>query len=133
MSTDGKSDGDRRSGIERRRGGDRRSGIERRQEARFKKRIPCELVAQGQRQRAFVLDLSAHGLFVRTTTAMDPGAQVGVELQLPGHKEKVELRAVVARSYRVPPHLALVAAPGVGLRITSAPPEYDEFVAGLTS
>ena len=132
MSTDGKSDGDRRNGIEQRRGGERRGG-DRRQEARLKKQIPCELVAQGQRQRALVLDVSAHGLFVRTTTVMDPGAQVGVELQLPGHKEKVELRAVVARSYRVPPHLALVAAPGVGLRITSAPPEYDEFVAGLTS
>ncbi len=132
MSTDGKSDGDRRNGIEQRRGGERRGG-DRRQEARLKKQIPCELVAQGQRQRALVLDVSAHGLFVRTTTVMDPGTQVGVELQLPGHKEKVELRAVVARSYRVPPHLALVAAPGVGLRITSAPPEYDEFVAGLTS
>ncbi len=59
------------------------------------------MVVQGQRQRAFVLDVSPRGLFVQTSKAIDPGAQISVKLQLRGHKEEVELLAEVARSRRI--------------------------------
>ncbi len=41
------------------------------------------------------------------------------------------MRAWIARSCKVPAHLASVSAPGIGLRITDSSPEYDGFIASL--
>jgi hypothetical protein len=130
---------ERRSGSERRgdsehrkKTADRRSGANRRTEARTKKRIRCEVTDGSVQQRGFVLDVSPKGLFIQTPKPIDPGKEIQVELSPPG-REAIQLRATVARSRRVPASLASVAAPGVGLRITMAAPEWYEFVADLTS
>jgi hypothetical protein len=130
---------DRRGGSERRgdsehrkKTPDRRSGANRRSEIRTKKRIRCEVTDGSVQQRGFVLDVSLKGLFVQTPKPIDPGREIEVELSPPG-REAIQLRANVARSRRVPASLASVAAPGVGLRITMASPEWYEFVADVTS
>jgi hypothetical protein len=119
----------RRSGSQRRSGTDRRSGKDRRQGLRVKKRIPCEIQINEQWQQALVLDVSWSGLFVQTRRSIDPGAEVGIRLRLPGRSETIELLAAVARARRVPPRLASVAQAGLGLRIRTAPNAYYEFVA----
>jgi hypothetical protein len=131
---------DRRSGNERRGDpdrdkkstSDRRCGADRRTEARIKKRIRCEVTAGDTQQRGFVLDVSPNGLFVQTPKPIDPGEEISLELT-PAGREPISLRAKVARSRRVPAKLASVANPGVGLRITLAPPEWYELVAGIES
>jgi hypothetical protein len=112
---------------------DGRSAANRRSEDRTRKRIPCEISSEGQSQRGFVLDVSPKGLFVQTSMPIDPGEEIGVALDTRGVAGTIEIRAKVARSRRVPPRLVSVSTPGVGLRITQAPSEWYEFVAGLTS
>ena len=65
---------------------------------------------------------------------MNPIANTPVFLGLPANDSGIiELRGKVARSRRVPAQLVSVASQGVGLRLTMAPPEWYEFVAGLSS
>ncbi len=130
---DRRAGGDRRGGADRRAGEDRRRASDRRSEVRARKRIPCEVVLADRRHRAFVLDVSMHGLFVQTRSAIDPGTEIGVEFRLPGTETEIALRATVARHLRALPNLASVSASGVGLQITRAPSEYYEFLSKLTS
>ena len=130
---DRRSEADRRDDTDRKKGGDRRSGANRRSEARTKKRIRCEVSTSDESQGGFVLDLSPKGLFVQTAKPIDAGVEIGVSLDPPGMAGTIELRAKVVRSRRVPAKLASIASPGVGLRVTKAPPEWYEFVADLTS
>ncbi len=85
----------------------------------------------GQDQRAFILDLSPNGLFNQTPKAIDPGNEVAVQFRVPVEGTEIDLRAKVARSKRVPPRLATVTTPGIGLRISSAPAAYYEYLARL--
>jgi hypothetical protein len=135
VSTDNgqRSGRDRREAGERASGKERRRGANRRTEARIKKRIRCEVLIGDKRLRGFVLDVSPRGLFVQASKPIDPGTEVGVAFKPPELGETIEVRARVARSLRVPPHLASVASPGVGLRISMAPPEYYDFLSALSS
>jgi len=132
------NDGDRRSGKDRRGDDrsksdeDRRLGGNRRRETRIKKRLPCEFVDGDKRVRGFVLDVSPNGMFVQTLKPIDPGGEIGVIFTLPESGQTIEVRACVVRSLRVPRHLATVATAGVGLKISVAPPEYYDFIAGLS-
>ena len=128
-----------RTGEDRRKGGEPRSGenrrkssSDRRRETRIKKRIVCEVVEGDKRTRGFVLDVSPNGLFVQTPKPIQPGAVVGIEFTSPELGQKIQLRARVARSLRVPHRLASVTSPGVGVRIEMAPPEYYDMIVSLT-
>jgi hypothetical protein len=127
-----RSAGERKSDPDSKSPGERRRGADRRTQDRIKKRVPCEISAGGTRQRGFILDVSPKGLFVQTSKPIDSGVEIGVELNPPG-RAAIALRARVARSRRVPPSLTSVASPGVGLRLTMAPPEWYEFVAGYNN
>ncbi len=56
-----------------------------------------------------------------------------MRFNVPGGDTPVEVLAAVARSRRVPPRLASITPPGVGVRISSAPAEYYEFLANLVA
>jgi PilZ domain len=97
---------------------------ERRRENRSRRRIPCDLEYEGHRITGIVLDVSHGGLFVQTSTKLSPGTAVRVLLRLGNAPEPIAVRCSVARQRSVPPRLASVARPGVGLRLLEAPPEY---------
>jgi hypothetical protein len=95
---------------------------------RIRRRMACELKAEGRQQRAIVLDLSRTGLFVQTSARLAPGAQVELWLQFEDQREPILLRAAVARQKAVPSNLTSVAQGGVGLRIVDAPRAYYELL-----
>lgn len=95
---------------------------------RIRRRMPCELRAEGRQQRAIVIDLSRTGLFVQTSARLSPGAQVELWLQFEDDREPLLLRAAVARQKAVPSNLTSVAQGGIGLRIVDAPRAYFELL-----
>jgi hypothetical protein len=95
---------------------------------RIRRRMACELKAEGRQQRAIVIDFSRTGLFVQTSARLAPGAQVELWLQFEDQREPILLRAAVARQKAVPSNLTSVAQGGVGLRILDAPRAYYELV-----
>ena len=105
--------------------------MSRRTATRTKKRLACSVVIDGSRMSGIVLDLSANGLFVQTSANPPPGAELGLELELPGEPERTLLVVRVARKKVVPPRLRSVAHGGLGLRIKRAPEAYFSYVARL--
>jgi hypothetical protein len=99
--------------------------MERRSEQRIRRRLSCELFADGHRYQGIVVDLSASGLFLQTDAALDPGTRVDVLLKGSRFPEVI-VRAVVARRRLTPTLLASVIHRGVGLRIVEAPEAYYE-------
>jgi hypothetical protein len=99
--------------------------MERRSEQRIKRRLSCELFADGHRYQGIVVDLSASGLFLQTDAALDPGTRVDVLLKGSRFPEVI-VRAVVARRRLTPTLLASIIHRGVGLRIVEAPEAYFE-------
>jgi hypothetical protein len=99
--------------------------MERRSEQRVKRRLSCELFADGHRYQGIVVDLSATGLFLQTDAALDPGTRVDVLLKGSRFPEVI-VRAVVARRRLTPTLLASIIHRGVGLRIVEAPEAYYE-------
>lgn len=95
---------------------------------RIRRRLACEIKADGRQQRAIVLDLSRTGLFVQTSARLTPGTTVELWLQFESHPEPVMVRAAVARQKAVPSNLTSVAQGGVGLRILDAPRKYYDLI-----
>ncbi len=106
--------------------------MERRQGSRQKRRVICEIEAEGRRHRGIVLDVSPRGLFVQTDATPGPGTPVRLTLR-DGDGDALELDAQVARKRLVPRRLASVATGGIGLRIASAPEEYFRLLSGEMS
>lgn len=104
---------------------------ENRSSKRHRWRLPCELVFDGGRQRAFVLDLSETGLFVQTRVQLRPGSPVEVRLVIDGGHAPIVLQASVARAKQVPSQLTTVAHGGIGLSLRRAPREYLDAIATL--
>jgi hypothetical protein len=99
--------------------------------ARTKKRLTCALVIDGARLPAIVLDLSASGFFVQTSANPPPGSEIGLEIDVPGEKQRLALTVRVVRRKVVPPRLKSVVHAGLGLQILNAPEAYFSFVAQL--
>lgn len=97
---------------------------------RFRRRMACELVADGRPQRAIVLDVSATGMFVQTSTRLLPGTPVELQLRFEPNDEPMAIRARVVRHRSVPANLTSVAQGGIGLRILEAPPSFYESLRG---
>jgi len=95
--------------------------------------LPCEVLFEGASVRAFVLDLSATGLFVQTSVRMRPGSDVEVRLQIANVSEPLHLRARVARRRQVPTQLTTIAHGGVGLRLREVPTQYLDAIQLLES
>ena len=97
---------------------------------RFRRRMACELVAEGRQQRAIVLDVSSTGMFVQTSTRLVPGTPVELQLRFEPNDEPITIRARVVRHRSVPANLTSVAQGGIGLRILDAPPSFYESLRG---
>ena len=101
--------------------------MEQRRAERIKQRLTCELVIGDRNHQGIVLDVSRTGLFVQTSASPPPGERIGVKLRR-SDGSCVEVETSVARRYRVPQRLASIARGGVGLRITSPPDDYLQFI-----
>ena len=95
--------------------------------------LACDVIIAERRQPAVVLDVSMGGLFVQTSSVIDPGTELDVEFHLPGSETLISLSATVARIRSAPANLTSAKASWAGLRITRAPAEYYEFVSELIS
>jgi hypothetical protein len=98
---------------------------------RTKKRLACTLLIGGSRLAGIVLDVSASGLFVQTSANPPPGAELGVELEIPGEPQRPLLAVRVARKKVVPPRLKSVVQGGLGLQIENAPEPFFRYLAQL--
>lgn len=91
---------------------------------RSKRRFPCEFVANEQRYRGIVLDVSRVGLFVQTDATIPPGTTLSLDLIGAGNVPDQKIRGVVARRRMVPAPLANAIRRGIGVRILAAPREW---------
>jgi len=91
---------------------------------RSKRRFPCVFVANEQRYRGIVLDVSRTGLFVQTDATIPPGTRLGLNLIATGNVPDLEMRGVVTRRRVVPALLANAVQRGIGVRILEAPREW---------
>jgi hypothetical protein len=106
-----------------------RSGIDKRRHSRHARRIPCQLFVGEREHSALVLDLSVSGLFIQTHARPLIGERLRV--QLAHDRVPLELTVEVARAKSVPPALLTAAKGGIGVRLVSAPAEYDKLLARL--
>jgi hypothetical protein len=102
--------------------------MDRRRSKRIKRRIPCQVVVDGEAHQGIVLDLSLHDMFVQTSATLSRSEQVEVVFPPDGPRPRIALRARVARRKQVPPRLVTITHPGLGLQILEAPPNYERMV-----
>jgi hypothetical protein len=98
---------------------------------RFKHRVTCDFYVEGQKSSAIVTDLSASGLYVRTSHLPEPGTTVRLVLRAEGGD--IEIQAKVAREHRMSRHHTTGTPTGVGVQILSAPEAYFQLLTELGS
>jgi predicted FMN-binding regulatory protein PaiB len=92
---------------------------------RLRHRIQCEILCNGQSRAGLVVDLSARGVFVRTSSIAAPPAGTEVRLVLKDTAEgDLTILARVARANVVRRELTTDARGGIGLLVVSAPEAY---------
>ena len=100
------------------------------QDPRIKRRLSCDLFFDGGRHSGIVLNVSRSGLFIQTSVAAKPGADVAIDLNGPsGQAFEVDAKVVWKRIVRA--ELMGVARGGVGLQIKRASESYYEFLASI--
>jgi len=97
---------------------------------RFKKRVPCRLLAPGGTSSGMVLNVSKSGLFVQTSAAASPGEAVHIDLGV-DHAVPLGVDACVVWRRVVGAHLRTVSTGGFGARIRYAPDAWFGFLSGL--
>jgi hypothetical protein len=98
---------------------------------RKKRRMPCDLMFEGQQHSGLVLDVSPGGLFIQTSAKAKPGDRLDIRLSFPGVTQKLPLQVEVVRKVVVPARLLAIAHGGVGVRILNAPEAYYNFMGSL--
>lgn len=98
--------------------------FQKRRHQRVKRRFVCDFLAEGQRYRGIIVELSSSGLFVQTDATIPPGCEIELHLAGAGVVPDIRMRAVVVRRRMVPAPLAAVVRRGVALEILEAPREY---------
>ena len=104
------------SAVERSPGG----SLKQRRFPRLKRRVNCEVSAEGQNHVGVVLDLSPGGFFVQTAATPPIGSIVIVHLRSAAH-DGVEVPARVANRRTAPSRFRSVAKGGIGCAVTSNP------------
>jgi hypothetical protein len=98
---------------------------------RKKRRMPCDVIFEGQQHSGLVLDVSPGGLFIQTSAKAKPGDRLDLRLSLPGETQKLPMQVEVVRKVVVPARLLAIAHGGVGVRILNAPEAYYNFMGTL--
>jgi hypothetical protein len=96
---------------------------------RKRRRIPCQLWVGEREHSALILDLSPSGLFIQTHAKAQRGERV--RLQFSHEDAMLELKVEVVRIKSVPQGLLAATKGGIGVRIVSAPEEYDGLLSQL--
>ena len=87
---------------------------EKRDTKRMNKRLAIRFGTDAPTRLAFTEDVSAHGLFIKTTNLCTPGTRIHIELTLPGD-DAVFLEGMVRWTKKVPPQaIHLVKKSGLG-------------------
>ena len=103
--------------------------VNRRRFARGNRRIPCEILIDGDMRRTLVLDLSPTGIFLqlsRATADLPLAQRVTVVLEVEPHPISVE--AEVSRIQKSHRAVTAVHVSGVGLTVLSAPERYYQLL-----
>ena len=108
-----------------------KSSGERRTLGRELHRVSCDLLVLGERHAAITSDLSATGIYVRTTQAPPIGTTVHVHLHEAGGRT-IEVDAKVVREYRPHRRDSTAQPRGLGLKIVAAPEEYFQLIMELS-
>lgn len=80
----------------------------------------------------FALNLSASGLFMSASRLCLPGTNLLIRL-LPVGAEGIDLRGTVRWGLRVPPQLATIVKPGMGILLSAPPAAYLDFFSALAA
>jgi Tfp pilus assembly protein PilZ len=104
--------------------------MDRRGQRRIKRRIPCEISFGGTSFRGIVLDISAGGMFIQTSAALQGQEEIEVVFPATEEQPRIVVRARVARKKQVPARLVTVTRPGLGVQILEAPPNYERMLDG---
>jgi Tfp pilus assembly protein PilZ len=79
----------------------------------------------------FTEDVSSGGLFIKTNAVLQPGSLLQIELTLPDHRVLL-MAGQVMWARQVPPSLIRFAKKsGMGIRLTQAHSDYQQYIAGL--
>ena len=78
------------------------------------------------------LNLSAEGVFISTSRPHLPGTSLHVRLLPPG-ADSVDLRGIVRWGQRIPPRLAEVVQPGMGVQVISPSDAYLDLLVSLAA
>lgn len=103
---------------------------ERRNEERVSRTLFCQILCEGKRYSAVVLDVSPSGLFVRTAVSPRLGTEVEVTLRLAGG-QKWTLQALITRKLEGGGRIDTIRGRGLGLQILRIPDGFSDFVASL--
>jgi hypothetical protein len=98
---------------------------------REKFRLICEVLVLGERHSGIVTDLSASGLFVRTSKIPLQGTTLRVRIEK-DDGDPIEIDARVIRTHKASLHHTTEVPRGLGLQIVSAPERYFQLLASLT-
>ena len=101
-----------------------------RREPRKGKTLFCQLVCDGERHAAVVLNVAPSGLFVRTAAALEHCDEVEVHLRLVGGQSWT-LRAEIVRRPSNGRSGDRMLKRGLGLQLIDPPDGFAEFVEGL--
>lgn len=103
---------------------------------RLKKRLAVRFGTDEPSRLAFTEDISASGLFLKTTNIFRPGTLIRIVMELEGGAV-VELEGRVVWAKKVPPQMIhLVRKSGMGVRIVrfiSGDEEYGHLCAGAAA
>jgi hypothetical protein len=95
-----------------------------RRHQRVKRRFACEFLADGQRYRGIIVELSRGGLFIQSDATTAPGTEIEIQLAGAGAVPELRLRGLVVRRRMVPAPLATAIRRGIAVEILEAPREY---------
>lgn len=99
-------------------------------DTRISKRMTCAVTVGARRYAGLVLNVSRGGLFVQTSADPGHGDSVALELNAPGSRGAIPMRATVVWKRLVPPRLRSLAQGGLGVRIQQADETYYRLLAG---
>ncbi len=106
---------------------ERQTRVERRKAPRKIKRLPIRY-SDGQKEHSGISsDFSLEGLFIRTRNALPPGTPLKMVLEI-GRNQKINLAGLVIWSVKTG---IMDFKNGMGVKITSKPIEYMEFILNL--